>query len=82
MNLIVKQILITLVLSIILTGIHYFNLKSNVKEVKTNFYLKIFLLTFIFINIAFFSGYKLFNETGTSEFNMNELEVQGGEPDF
>lgn len=82
MNLIVKQLLITLILSIILTAIHYFNLKNNVKDVKTNFYLKLLLTNFIFINVAFFAGYKLFNESGPPELNMDDLEVQGGEPDF
>ena len=82
MKIVIKQLLLSLILSIILTLVYFFNLKNNIQNVKKNFYIKIFIINFIFINIAFYCGYTLFNENNKNDLNINDFEIDSGNPDF
>lgn len=84
MDILSKQLLITLFLTILLTIVHYFNSRKNInKDTPWNHYIKVALFNFIFINISFFCGYKLFGDNEiTDQIKSEILEVEQGEPDF
>ena len=69
MNIIIKQILITIVISTILTGLQYLNNRSIAQNtINYKYYLKQFTINFIVLNITFYVGYKFYNEMENKTF--------------
>ena len=83
MNILFKQLIICLVLSIILTLINYYNTKDKYKSLMNKYYYKMFMFNFVIINLSFFCGYKLFGDEEIID-NMNgtELEMDITDPGF
>ena len=77
MNIIIKQILITIVISTILTGLQYLNNRSIAQNtINYKYYLKQFTINFIVLNITFYVGYKFYNEMENKTFNGENLVLE------
>ena len=84
MNIIFKQLLISIVLTVILSGfIYYNNRNKNIKIDNYNYYYKSIAFNFIIINIAVFSGFKLMNEEEIMDtIKGEELVIDNSDPGF
>lgn len=84
MNIIFKQLLISIVLTVILSGFVYYNNRNkDIKITNYNYYYKVVAFNFIIINIAVFSGYKLMNEEEIMDtIKGEELVIDNSDPGF
>ena len=84
MNIIFKQLLISIVLTVILSGfIYYNNRNKDIKITNYNYYYKVVAFNFIIINIAVFSGFKLMNEEELMDtIKGDELVIDNTDPGF
>lgn len=84
MNIIFKQLLISVVLTVILSGFVYYNNRhKDIKINNYNYYYKVVAFNFIIINIAVFSGFKLMNEEEIMDtIKGEELVIDNSDPGF